>query len=1088
MGCAMSTGQSASGTPRGDGRVSARQHTTAGSSPSTTTKSNISSPRVEVRERADIHSGVGGVSLSETPLLMEKVGDCTTRPTEPAPFPIAAFTASEAAPRSERVLLNSALRKKRWEKIAPPSSSTALHRSAGGKSKVSTVSEKKISGDGVVVSSPHASDAVHSRSDDIVSIVNPYADACSLLDSDGEDCQDFYPINTNPGRTMRQPLNNEGATPDQYAMEINTPLYAECSIEHQDRRQQQPYFQGADRSPVKESKKSFSATRQHSAVSWRAPPAPPPPHSPRYQKQQEQRSVTALPPFPRSLASQEAAIEVFARPPPPFSVAPNGSAEDARMTPVACQKISAGGDARKPCKRPPERPHVTEEQGLPNLRSILGASPGLAELQSPSPFAQALYPAQPPSAGYTAETPNPSTPLSVTSSLWVPSEPIECRLMANNEEQSASGTLLDGACTSTVADSFPAASAFELMLEQSYTQDKALLYGSFMSEYPAVATVPEPAAVAKIPRPSSALPAVAAHPPVPLFVTNAKPRSPPQDVNDISTIDGDRGRSGAKPPTLERRMENSTAGSAPAGLPFKSLPFPPGIKRGAAPRRSPMNSPMELFLPYSRSLRPQQWQYASVLRRKMEEKLQEKKAVKQPKPATRQKPQQVPTRLSEARARPLVAVTEVHQLPRFAVISTEPEKAAESTVARLGKWLEEEDEGPFASSYFFNDMSTTIPPPTRAKPASMQKATAPLPVKGILVECSPTATPPSAGVRAAEFKVEDAQKKGEETLRPHTIANSTPAVLTREVGNREDKAELEEVALMRTSSLLSAHSIFTEDGLPLLVAHLSDFYKESVSSNGTNSVPSISANMEGSRDRIEATPTMLDGRLVFQGMGYANKPPSNPTTQDARHPPAGRVQPPHWDDPKDVGAALLKPVADRLSLRCCRWSMAIPNSPVVRHQLLLEQRRRLLLEQQLYVRQLRSNDNPANLLPPQPPQSGHPFARNVPQTDASNAAAVGQQQSQQIPPPLPMPPNRSALALAFFTEENPMLSVTHCGTTGQATPQPDIKHGPFVATDRSRNIDFKKVLGFGLGDVPVVESPNWAALQPPKSNGDLEKS
>ena len=910
---------------------------------------------------------------------------------------------------------------------------------------------------------------------------------------------------------------------------------------------------GAKQSPMTSGKVSPPALSPSSLVAWRAPPAPPAPsplaprrHTQQQQQQQQQHEanqcstvVSSLGAFPEG----EAAIEVVTVPPPK----PKGVTSRIAMS-VAYVETS-GAAKQKARTRGHAKHHATEEQRLARLGSILGASSHKLEPVSPwSRPSSAFRPASRLDEGRESVTPRLSVPLSVTPRLSAPlsvtprlSAPpsVTPSLRATSESSSRWAFLTKessmvhvnsplGPTTVTPASLFgpsPAPSSINFDIEgNSGRRGRTEQYGSFVSAFTAAMAV----RTANSGRAPSTMAAAAEEPPPAQSSKAASAAvglpSPPPDENGFLMLGDSSSKAATQPTEKAVKKKGSAEDALDTSLLNLSLTEE---KQAASPDRSPMDSPTELFLPCARNLRPRQWQYASMLYKKIEEKEHEK-SIKKTQPTSSQRKVSVaafniPGASATTASQPASPQMkgqpqQPHQLPKFSTKpTTAQEQQQDSASPRVETQMNRvESSDVFDSSCFSNNGSVVFPPSARVAPTA---ASGPAAAAVERAAC-PTSTNVRLPATTRGEKGLNGTKKNEADVKTLSRADVAPSSLHSDItsahnnGSRNENAELMGRAMSRMSSLLSINSsVFTDNGHPLIQAHVSDFYKDSYSSTGMSSTASVSATLEGSRERIQPVGAVVDGRLVMQGVGYASKPLSNSSTLDLSSTPTKRVQ--HLQLVRTSDESKMPTVKGRgpSALLPQRWNASMSQSPAMRHQMLHEQQRRLLREQQLYVRQLRNSERP----PPPPPgrqsqQQEHPSAflvgppvmDNSPRGEEARAASsrpeVGslhvmqqqqlqpqQQQPLQVPSPLPMSQSPTALASAFFASNDAKLNVKHCGTTGEAYPQPDIKYGPFVATDRSHNIDFKKTLGFGLEDVPTILSPNWDSLPLPELNEDSEE-
>lgn len=970
-----------------------------------------------------------------------------------------------------------------------------------------------------------------------------HADSYSSWNSEEDDTHGPYPV------YMQREESNQVPTvkpfvPVHDAVSCPTPLSGGgnpllCQKSNNAGQQPSPPQDGDDsakQNPMTSGKVSPPALSPSSLVAWRAPPAPPAPsplaprrHTQQQQQQQQQHEanqrstvVSSLGAFPE----EEAAIEVVTVPPPK----PKGVTSRIAMS-IAYVETS-GAAKQKARTRGHAKHHAMEEQRLTRLGSILGASPHKLEPVSPwSRPSSAFRPASRLDDGRESVTPRLSAPLSVTPSLRVTSESSLRWAFLTKESSLVHVKSPLGPTTVTPASLFgpsPAPSATNFDIEgSSGRRGRTEQYGSFVSAFTAAMAV----RTATSGRALSPMAATAEEPP-PARSSKAASAvvglpSPPPDENGFLMLGGSSSKAATQPTEKAVTKKGSAEDALDTSLLNLSLTEE---KQAASPDRSPMDSPTELFLPYARNLRPRQWQYASMLYKKIEEKEHEK-SIKKMQPTSPQGKLSaaafnIPGASATTASRPASPQMkgqppqpqQPHQLPKFSAKPTTAQKQRQDSASpRVEMQVDrEENSDVFDSNYFSNNGSVVFPPSARVAPTA---ASGPAAAAVERAAC-PTSTSVRLPATTRGEKGLNGTKKNEADVRTLSRADVAPSSLHSDItsahnnGSRNEKAELKGRVMSRMSSLLSINSsVFTDNGHPLIQAHVSDFYKDSYSSTGMSSTASVSATLEGSRERIQPVGAVVDGRLVMQGVGYASKPLSNSSTLDLSSTPTKRVQ--HLQLVRTSDESKMPTMKGRgpSALLPQRWNASMSRSPAMRHQMLHEQQRRLLREQQLYVRQLRNNERP----PPPPPgqqsqQQEHPSAflvgppvmDNSPRCEEARAASsrpeVGslhvmqqqqlqqqQQQPLQVPSPLPISQSPTALASAFFASNDAKLNVKHCGTTGEAYPQPDIKYGPFVATDRSHNIDLKKTLGFGLEDVPTILSPNWDSLPLPELNEDSEE-
>lgn len=551
---------------------------------------------------------------------------------------------------------------------------------------------------------------------------------------------------------------------------------------------------------------------------------------------------------------------------------------------------------------------------------------------------------------------------------------------------------------------------------------------------------------------------------------------------------------------------------------------------------SSMDSLVEMCLPHARNLRPQQWQYASVLQRKIGEKVKARQADivverKKPNPKTgSQLQRQTSAGMTPAKVRRASTGAEKdgkgqqlqQHLTQFPLQPTTCHKAPDEPPAMLER--SEEDVGSVSCNGF--DFSNFLPPDA----VKVSAAAVPLsPVKpkrrpsAVLVHRGAVqyheAAEEGVAVRATDSPATPSKRRSRDS------AAASEGRLSQRVADNATSASSraaddDEGTVQRVSSLLSlGASVFTDNGYPIIATHLSDFYRESLTSLSAMSATSLSTTstaMEDTRDKVEASPSgvvMVDGRLLLQGMGYPTTAIKNSSFKSApitfamqQHLPYRGSNPPSPTKGGRVGAVhpeigenmtAMSPVKGcRPPLPPRRWSttgasiaavVLPPPTAASRQQLLRNQQRRLLREQRLHVRQLR-NTATAGMQP----QTDTRFCVSPPAAFSVEVPTRCQQvpekpQQQQQPLALPIAPTRKMLATAFFAAESSSLHLQHRGTTAKATPQPDIQYGPFVATDKSRFIDFEKALGFNLKDVPTITSPRWDSLSVPQPTVDSEE-
>lgn len=830
------------------------------------------------------------------------------------------------------------------------------------------------------------------------------------------------------------------------------------------------------------------------------------------------------------------AIEVATVPPPSPSKGKRNS-NVCSVSPAKGPYSNAVGTQRV-CKRASMTPSLTEEPRLPNLGSVLGPSSGLLDREAYDYAVSSLYQ---PSSRWDEKgsaSPCPSAFVTGTPSLRTrPGSALTCTDTATEMQRNAAvalsplgGTVLGISGPTPTISTLNSASDFG-----SGRRDRTEDYGSFMSDYVNAMTTAAatPAAAATNYDATRAVPPTSARETQASTAraSNTAPRQGPQVDNSFPAVRRQRDvKANVRPQTplsqsrktpqrrQQKRESNngSTDKTAAAYMPMSSSLLgvsPPEAKLSARQSQSPMDSPMELFLPYARSLRPRQWQYASILHKKIEEKTQVRRAKKAAVPSPRRALSRYCTPgVSEPASRPTSSVAKQRPLPQLAAKTVESERAMDSNAAQPSAatgHAVDEVEDLITNSYFFNSNSVVIS--ASMTPAASAGTPQPLPLA--MEKVMPAVLPPKADAEKAGLAASQPNAKAASTALEHGVVDNTNGVDAGE-GLEEGSR-----TLSRMSSLLSENaSVFTDNGYPLIAPHLSDLYKDSISSPlGVSGSDSVSATMEGSREHMEPTATTVDSRRVIQGVGYDVTPLNCSAAHSSNtHTPTKRAERLQLENFSDENVISVKTLGKRPPVPSRRCSATVPMSPATRQQMLHEQQRRLLREQQVYVRQLRKTERP-----PHPPSASSPKSvktalSNSPLHDSPRARAAesrgetgsanvshqvfqplrSQKQLQQkprqapkvqVPPPLPMPPSRSALARDFFTGPHATLNVDHCGTTGEARPQPDIKYGPFVATDKSRNIDFKKTLGFGLEDVPTVNSPDWSALPPPDLNEATEQ-
>ncbi|KPA78714.1 hypothetical protein ABB37_05845 [Leptomonas pyrrhocoris] len=1067
-----------------------------------TTSGSTASPQAHRRKRSEKHrNNSAATQPTEAVPAQLKPRDGSLPADDTFSFPVTDLAAKEATRPNEQASPASILGESCVAGYSPFDSPITQQHNTRGPDEASTEPITKkfpAVNTNVVVLETHTSS--HTRK---AGATHPHTDSLLLSANDGEGDQWPYPIYMGHGDIEPQMQITRPTAQGHDAVKLIEPKTAADDLTHQTQQpEQQQLPESMDRTTMAGGRKGTSAAMlPFSAVAWRTPPAPPLPSSQPHDHHTQQQPPESSPaPLSTVVAVPASAIEVAARPPPsPAAVDANSAIRKARQTTPVSPQSSAGGDAHGHRKRVLRQPHVTEEQRPPSSPRSIGGSLELREDREPPPpivstshRAAAQFEEEFDLVASRSSAPPPATsPLRPTKE----SGP-EDAATAVKGESNAPRTPPRSVASAThrTTDRSLVASAANWIFEYSATpRDKIQSYGSFMSDCredmnPPTSTV---SAVFDA-RATSVAPTVEVQPATSQAPSSAKPRTPPADVPYFSMVRDGRRKDESESQGTERKKavaKERPAGSILDTSLIKSTPPPQEEeeegKGSAVPRRSPMHSPTELFLPSTHNLRPRQWQYTSILHKKIQQKAQEKKKSQL---SSQRKPTAAPPPLSDVASPPLSRAPNGGQRQNAAVKFSVTED-------------EEEEKDVYTNSYFLHSSSIVIPRSTRAalRPSTKPRTDAPEEVTpaGVL----PTSDPALAGVRVAETKNTEARTQGEDAAQyPTTTQASRVAVAKGDVGN-DRSGKREEQALNRMSLLLSMDdSVFTDNGYPLLDAHLSDFYKDNGSSMGMSSDISLSTTIDGSHDRIEPTSTVIDGRRVFQGVGYANKPVSSAAALDHHPSPTKRVSLASAENTKEESMSSMMTIAKHPLVRPRRWAGAMPNSPATRQKLLHEQQRRLLREQQMYVRQLRTSESP--LKPFQPPQmprfltstSPHHRLHNAPAPSTPNIVNTltrwrqqQQQQQRQIPPPLPTPQSRTELASAFFTGEKSQLHVPHCGTTSQAMPQPDIKFGAFVATDKSRNIDFKAALGFGLEDVPAIRSPSWDALPLPAPDENSEE-
>lgn len=884
---------------------------------------------------------------------------------------------------------------------------------------------------------------------------------------------------------------------------------------------------------------------------WRAPPQPP--------------AATPAPPPTASSpsAAQNLVTEVVAT--PPFSVATAAApttVTSPSTSPKAEKKSQSDKKTRgeKPQKSkavPAKEPLPVSEESLVNFRSLLGPSPTPLHHALPTTLLS-VPPSVRPSFCVAETTPQPVTPASTSGRVrdadgekQSQSHPVHFDTPATPATAANNNSPHRQSEEASVARSTANHTPEPFNTSSTNSRNPHNDYGSFLFDYVTAALprrVSTPAATTGAEeRPSKSLVAGTRDD------QSHIPRSPQKKKDTGYT-------SAQDPKPIFSPANNNSVGAtadvmatslflpSPRASPVKeSLSSPSSSDDGDGSGSSLLGSPTELSLPYARNLRPRQWQYASMLQRKIGDKVQERlngaESMKRNTKKSQLSPEQkVSASVTPAKPQPPSAASQ-HARGQRAQFPEMPAGQGNTSEGVPGNVESPEGCLRYASFYGYDFSSFSSPAAicatTMVSPAKLQQQATPTPTMreategtteeeeaAVASKAVPARAPnsPLSPVKKtrhpATRRAGEGYRKNNEKTTQRT--DTPPPFNTAAAGGKEGEAG---DAVPRVSSLLSiGDSVFTDNGYPILAPHLSDFFRESLASLSESSEASLGNKMEDSSDRVEmaSNVVVVNGRRLLQGVGFPSRStsssisgPPNPSPQQQRRAsvpvsvsPFMRPQARRGSDAlgSDTMASMSAVDERRPPLPPRRWSttgqsiaavVMPPPSSASRQQLLRDQQRRLLREQRLYVRQLRTADvepagataAPESIVLVSGKAIASPAAAPATCTPprAEQVSDSTPAQPQQHPPPLPMPQTREMIARAFFAAETPVLNLKHRGTTAKASPQPDIQYGPFVATDKSRFIDFEKALGFSLKDVQRITSPTWASLPIPEPDLDSEE-
>jgi hypothetical protein len=225
-------------------------------------------------------------------------------------------------------------------------------------------------------------------------------------------------------------------------------------------------------------------------------------------------------------------------------------------------------------------------------------------------------------------------------------------------------------------------------------------------------------------------------------------------------------------------------------------------------------------------------------------------------------------------------------------------------------------------------------------------------------------------------------------------------------------------------------SVYDDRGKPLLIPNLSDLFSDARS--GTASDTSSVFDASESSNDTETDPHQPASNAP------SGRCSNTPEPQSPQKLPGEQASPP-TQSRNDFNGAMLRRNQQQ-------QNYARAQIQGYRQKMIQQQRQQLLLQQQRMQQQ--------NF-----PQPYHPSSPNHLYNPNGHAGVT----------PCSNNPGLNTTMLPKLTK----------GTTGRPWPQPDIRFGPRLTAGRSRYVDITAITGMRLEDARVINSPNWAALEPP---------